>query len=181
MAMGRMAGMIVVLAASSAWAVTIADEQRLKDPDGGKTLAIVVTCNECPGKKPAGKKCLNGTAKGFWEGAPCGECLIKSNYGTRLGYPYDVSLTGTLKDAAGKPLAEQFVKLSLPNGWTVFGRTNSEGLFRLMLGATLERRSKTPLTKELGTFTHKKGTGKDNAFNFYMLPEDFKPCAGKAK
>jgi hypothetical protein len=161
--------MLLVLA-SSAWAVTIKDEQRIKDPNG-KTIAVLVTCEKCERGE-----CMRGVDSGSWEGQPCGECFIKSNYGYRIGYGYDLSLNGRLQDAKGQPIGSQFVKLSMPNGWTVTTRTTSDGAFRMTLGATLERVSKTPIEMNVGTFTFKKGKGREDAFNFYMLPEQFKPC-----
>ncbi len=179
MSMARIGGItLLLLAGSSVLAATIKDEQRLTASDG-KTLAVVVACNACqsPKAKPEAS-CLSGATDGFWDGEKCGVCLMKANYGARIGYPYDVHLTGHLKDAEGKPLPEQFVVLTLPNAWTVTSRTDAAGQFRLMLGATIQpRRANTPLTKDLGTFTYKKASGREDAFALYMLPEQFKSCA----
>jgi hypothetical protein len=183
MRMGRLTQitMAALLVAASASAVTITDAQRLKDTDG-KTLALLLVCNAC--KAPAAEssaKCPPGVPKGYFGGQPCGDCLMKSNWGKRIGYPYDVFITGTINGPDGKPLDSQFVRLLLPNGWSVMSRTTKEGKFRLALGATEERRSKTPLTKDLGTFTFEHTTGKDNAFAIFMLPEKFKPCGPEKK
>jgi len=183
MRMGRLTPitMAMLLVASSALAVTITDAQRLKDPDG-KTLALLLICNKC--KAPAAEsstKCPTGAPKGYFDGEPCGDCLMKSNFGKRIDYPYDIFITGKLNGPDGKPLDSQFVRLLLPNGWSVMSRTTNGGKFRLTLGATLERRSKTPLTKDLGTFTFEHTAGKDNAFAIFMLPEKFKPCVAEKK
>jgi hypothetical protein len=163
--------------AASALAVTIKDEHRIKDSDG-KTLAIVVTCSECKqGSKKEGAPCRLGVQDGFWDGEPCGQCFIKANWGHRIGYPSDLVLVGELKDAKGRPLTNQFVRLRLPNTWTVTTRTNKNGKFHMTLGATEQRKSRTSIVKELGTFTAEKTTGRDQAFTLYMLPEQFNPCA----
>ena len=49
---------------------------------------------------------------------------------------------GHLKDENGQPLKGNFVRLYLPNTWTVRTRTDDDGLFRLLLGATAERKGK---------------------------------------
>jgi hypothetical protein len=167
----------VMLLASSVLAATIPDAYRLKDPEG-ETLAVAVICNQCKGSPKPSAKCMQGVGDGFSDSELCGDCLIRSNWGARIAYPYDVFITGKLQDLAGKPLADQFVKVLLPiNGWTVFSRTGSDGGFRAALGATAPRRGKTPLTMDIGTVTYKQAIGKSNAFSIYLLPEHYKPCA----
>ncbi len=168
--------MALLLISSSAFAVNITDAQRLKDPDG-KTLALLLVCNQCKEPGPGfSEKCPTGVPEGYFGGEPCGDCLMKSNYGKRIGYPYDLLIKGQLNDPQGKPLDSQFVRLILPNGWSVTSRTTKEGKFRLILGATEDRRANTPLTKDVGTFTFERTKGKDKAFTIFMLPEQYKRC-----
>jgi hypothetical protein len=170
-----MAMTMTLLVGSPVFGVTITEQQRVKDPDG-KTLFIIVTCNQCKDPKKGGT-CLAGAMDGFLDGEACGQCLQKSNWGHRIGYPYDLHFTGSLKDASGKPLPDQFVKVHMPNGWGVTTRTIGDGSFRAVLGATMERQSRKAISKDLGTLTFKKGGDKENTFNLFMLPESFKPCA----
>ncbi|MBI3759241.1 MAG: hypothetical protein HY269_05745 [Deltaproteobacteria bacterium] len=179
MVMGRtmVAVMMMMFTATAGFAVTIKDSQRIKAPDG-HTIAIVVACDACGPGKPATAKapCVPGAKAGFWDGEPCGDCLMDSNFGARVGHPFDLHLRGSLKDANGKPLDNQFVKLIQPNGWTFTTRTSAEGLFNVVLGATLDRGNNPPLAVDLGAFTVTRKEGKEGAFTLYMLPEQFKPC-----
>lgn len=149
----------------------------LKDREG-KTIALILDCNSCKGN-PKVDGCAAGVEEGFHDGAPCGQCLIKSNYPTRIPYAYDLTILGTLKDEHGQPLNGRFVKLFLPNTWTVRTRTGNDGLFRLVLGATVERKGK-PLVLELGTRTMRRDSKADH-YALFMVPENYKPCEPEAK
>lgn len=153
-------------------AVALAKSQVLKDPEG-KTIAVVMNCNSCKGEK--GAQCLTGVDDGFDGDAACGQCALKSNHGTRINYAYDVLIMGTLKDEKGEPVRGRFVKLFLPNTWTVRTRTGDDGLFRLLLGATVERKGK-PITLQLGDLKTPKDS-KAEYYALFMLPENHKPCA----
>src|SRR3954468_7143331 len=118
----------------------------VKDPDG-KTLAVVVDCSSCQAPDAKGAKCENGAETGFNDGKPCGKCLLDANYPTRIPYAYDLQFMGYLKDENGQPLKGKFVRLYLPNTWTVRTRTADVGLFRLLLGATVERKGKAQVIK----------------------------------
>lgn len=144
----------------------------VKDPDG-KTLAVVIDCNSC--QDPAkGTDCATGAENGFFEGKPCGKCLLDANFPTRIPYPYDLQFLGNLKDETGQPLKGRFVRLYLPNTWTVRTRTTDDGLFRLLLGATAERKGKGLVIK-LGDRTMPKDS-KAAEYALFMLPPDYKPC-----
>jgi hypothetical protein len=153
--------------------LTLAAKDPIKDPASGKAIAYVLDCNTC--KSPEkGADCDSGAAKGFSGGAECGECLMVSNFGHRIGYPFDMQITGKLFDENGKPLGGKFVKLYMPNTWTVRTRTLDDGSFRLVLGATLPKQGKLQVV-DLGKRTMRKNsTAKEYAI--YMLPEGYKPC-----
>lgn len=144
----------------------------LKDPDG-KSIAVVMSCSSCKGEK--GEQCITGVEDGFNGEAACGQCAMKSNFGTRISYAYDVLIMGNLKDEKGEPVRGRFVKLFLPNTWTVRTRTGDDGLFRLLLGATAERKGK-PLVVQLGDLKTTKDS-KAEYYALFMVPEDHKPCA----
>jgi hypothetical protein len=146
-------------------------EDLVKDPDG-KTLAVVLDCSSC--KDGASKECDNGVAAGFSSSKPCGKCLIDANFPTRIEYPYDLQFVGHLKDEKGEPQKGKFVRLYLPNTWTVRTRTLDDGLFRLLLGATAERKGKALVIK-LGDRMMRKDS-KSGEYALYMLPPDYKPC-----
>jgi hypothetical protein len=175
---GRLNGLLaLVLFATPAVAITIRDTQRIKDPDG-KTLAVVLKCNQCRTKAEKGP-CLDGADDGYLDGDPCGECLINANFNARVLYPYDITITGTLLDGEGKPLENQFVRVKQPNGWSTTSRAQKDGKFRLLLGATQPRKGKTPVALDVGVLTYKKAEGKSGAFNLFLLPENFQPCTPK--
>jgi hypothetical protein len=142
----------------------------IKGPDG-KTIAVIYDCSSC--KTKGGAECTGGSESGFHDGKVCGKCLVDANFGTRIGYANDLLISGYLKDAEGKPIAGRYVKLSLPNTWNYRTRTAADGLFRLMLGATLEREGEL-IRVELGDRTGRQGEASD--YMLYMLPEDHKPC-----
>jgi hypothetical protein len=144
----------------------------VKEP-GGKTIAVILDCSSCKDPKK-GKSCETGVEQGYLGGAPCGKCLLDSNYGTRIPYAYDIHFMGRLVDESGKPLGGRFVRIFLPNTWTVRTRTGDDGTFRLMLGATIERKG-GPVTVDLGNRTMKKDS-KAQFYAMYMMPETYKPC-----
>ena len=161
MVMGRMIAVLMMVAtASSALAFTATEQQRITNTDGS-TIALIVTCD----------------ANGQLDGQACGQCLMDANFGYRASHPFDLQLIGHIKDPSGQPLKGQFVKIVEPNGWAFTTRTSDDGLFRMLMGATLDRTTKGPVTKDLGTFTTVAKSGKEGAFAFYILPEQFKACA----
>ena len=145
----------------------------VKDPDG-HTLAVVIDCNSCQdaGK---GKNCQTGAESGFNDGKACGKCLLDANFPTRIPYGYDLQFLGYLKDENGQPLKGKFVRLYLPNTWTVRTRTLDDGLYRLLLGATTDRKGKGLVIK-LGDRTMRKDS-KATEYALFMLPPDYKQCA----
>lgn len=151
----------------------VAAEDKVVDPSG-KVIGIILDCNSCA--DPAnGKDCTGGVQEGFHAGKPCGQCLITANFGTKLLYPYDLQITGTLTQPDGTALAEEFVRLFLPNTWTVRTRTVENGFYRLLLGATEDRKGEM-LKVDLGTRSRPK-VAEAADYAFYMLPENYKPCA----
>src|SRR5262245_44353051 len=148
----------------------------VKDPEG-KTLAVILDCNSCQKPDAKGGKCESGADMGFNDGKPCGKCLLDANFPTRIPYAYDLQFIGYLKDEKGQPLKGKFVRLYLPNTWTVRTRTGDDGLFRLLLGATVDRKGKG-LVIPLCTRTLPKDT-KAAEYALYMLPPNYKTCAAK--
>ena len=147
----------------------------VKDPDG-KTMAVILDCNSCQDPS-TGKNCESGVENGYYDGKPCGKCLLDANFPTRIPYAYDLQFLGTLKDESGQPLKGRFVRMYLPNTWTVRTRTMDDGLFRLLLGATVERKGKGLVIK-VGDRTMNKDS-KLAEYSLFMLPPDYKPCAAK--
>ncbi len=170
----RVMGVFVLLLVATA-APLRATQDLVKDPDGN-TLAVIVDCSTC--REPGGERCETGVDGGFNDGKPCGKCLLDANFPTRIPYPYDLQFTGYLKDENGQPLKGKFVRLYLPNTWTVRTRTTEDGMFRLLLGATAERKGKA-LAIKLGDRTMRKDS-KAAEYALYMLPENYKPCATEA-
>jgi hypothetical protein len=146
----------------------------LKDPEGA-TFGVLLDCSECKEEKD-GAGCARGVEAGFHDGRACGKCLMEANFGTKVLHAYDVLFLGYLKDEDGNPVKGRFVRIFMPNTWSVRTRTGEDGLFRLMLGATLERKSKDPLVIDLGTRTIAKGSSSDSLYAMYLLPENYKPC-----
>jgi len=145
----------------------------VKDPEG-KTLAVVVDCSSCKSPDAKSGKCDTGAENGFNDGKPCGKCLLDANYPTRIPYAYDLQFMGYLKDENGQPLKGKFVRLYLPNTWTVRTRTADDGMFRLLLGATVERKGKAQLIKLGDRVMPKDSTAPE--YSLFMLPENYKPC-----
>jgi hypothetical protein len=165
---------IVIVLVSLVAAAAQAKQDLVKDPKG-KTLAIIQDCSSC--KDERGKDCVGGKETGYSGGAECGQCLLEANFGTRIGYAYDVHIVGKLKDEAGKPLGSRFVQVSLPNTWRIRTRTQDDGSFRLMLGATLPKEKSSDLVVvDLGTRTMKSAEA-GGQYSFFMLHEGYKPCS----
>lgn len=172
----RLMGAFVLLLSATALPAGASTVQ-VKDPDGN-VLAVVVDCNTC--KDPAkGKDCATGAENGFNGGKACGKCLLEANYPTRIPYAYDLQFVGKLLDESGEPLKGKFVRLYLPNTWTVRTRTIDDGTFRLLLGATVERKGKAQII-ELGNRTMAKDS-KAGEYAMFMLPEHYKPCDDTVK
>lgn len=152
-----------------------ASEKKVSDGNG-KTIAVILDCNSCK-DEGKGKNCISGVTDGFNDGKRCGACLLESNYGARLLYSSDIQILGTLKKPDGSAMAEDFVRLYLPNTWTVRTRSSKDGLFRLLLGATQERQGERILVR-LGdrVRTPQPDAGEQPDYALYMLPEDYKPC-----
>ena len=164
---------LVPVAVGLALAAHAAEPVQVKDPDGN-VLAVVVDCNSCQ-DAAKGKNCESGVEIGFNNGKACGKCLLDANFPTRIPYAYDLQFVGYLKDENGQPLKGKFVRLYLPNTWTVRTRTGDDGVFRLLLGATLDRKGKGVVI-ELGDRKMNKDS-KLPEYSLFMLPPDYKPCA----
>jgi len=164
--------MAIVATGFPVWA---ANETMVKGPDG-ETLGVVLQCNDCAPSAAHSKKCRGGTEEGWMNGKPCGQCLVASNRKNPWRYPYDLHFTGVLKDAAGKPIKDRFVKLFTANGWSIRTRTSDQGGFRLMLGATGDRKSKQPVVTDLGTLVDVQPASKDAQFAMFLLPSPYEPC-----
>ncbi|MEO8603747.1 MAG: hypothetical protein ABI629_14330, partial [bacterium] len=168
----RFMGTLAVLLLAAAAAPAVASQDIIKDPDGA-VVGVVLDCNSCadPAK---GKNCSSGAEEGFYAGKPCGKCLLDANFPTRILYAYDLQFMGYLKDESGQPLKNKFVRLYLPNTWTVRTRTGDDGLFRLLLGATAERKGKAQVIKLGDHVMPKDSTATEYAL--YFMPENYKPC-----
>lgn len=174
-----LAGLSVLIAAAAAWATPAPDQYPVTGADGN-TYAVVVVCNTCrTASAAATKQCHPGVEHGWIGTHPCGECLLRANPNARLAYPYDLHFTGTLVDAKGHPLKERFVKLFTTNGWNVRTRTDDKGMFRLRLGATLDRKSPKPLITNLGMHVDLID-GKDANYAMYLVPKGYQPCPAQA-
>lgn len=149
----------------------LATQNLVKDPDGN-VLAVVIDCSSCA--DPSGKACDSGVESGFDAGKPCGKCLLEANFPTRIPYAYDLQFMGHLKDEDGQPMKNKFVRLYLPNTWTVRTRTSDDGMFRLLLGATTERKGKAQVIQLGDRVMRKDSTASEYAL--FMMPEDYKPC-----
>lgn len=163
-----------------AWAIFLActavsaagEEYRVVDPSG-KVIAVILDCNSCADPS-SGTKCVGGVQDGFHAGKRCGQCLLTANFGTRLLYPHDLQITGTLTQPDGTALADEFVRLFLPNTWTVRTRTTENGYFRLLLGATEDRKGEM-VAVDLGSRSRSKSEDAVD-YSFFMVPESHKPC-----
>jgi hypothetical protein len=169
----------LLTAAPAVWAENATDVQPIKSPDG-QTLAVLVQCNNCPSSSGKSTKCHTGAEKGYLGGKPCGQCMITENYGVALVYPYDLHFTGKLVDDQGEPIKDRFVKVFMANGWSIRTRTSAEGTYRLMLGATAERKSTKPVVIDLGTRVDSPKANKD-FYAMFLLPDGYKACPAAAK
>ncbi len=68
----------------------------------------------------------------------------------------------------------------MANGWNVRTRTQTDGTFRLALGATTERQAGGPVITDLGTLVDHPTDNKEQ-FAIFFLPPDYAPCAATAK
>lgn len=168
----------LVLATSGVHAETAPDTVAVKDSDGN-TWAVVVTCTDCQ-STAAKKTCHSGVEEGWVKGQPCGKCLVNENAGTKFRYPYDLHVTGTLVDTAGKPVKERFIKMFMANGWNVRTRTFEDGKFRLILGAMDERKSQIPMVTDIGVRVDPKDASKAH-YALYLMPESYKPCSEQTR
>jgi hypothetical protein len=175
--------MVVVLALITATpfaqAENAPDVQPIKSPDG-MTLGVLLQCDSCASATGDSKKCHKGVEEGYLDAQPCGKCMITENYGAAFAYPYDLHFIGKLVDAQGQPVKDRFVKVFMANGWNIRSRTGQDGAFRLMLGATAERKSATPLVVNLGTRADSPKDNKDN-YAMFLLPEGYKACSATDK
>lgn len=168
--------MVSLLALGLLIAPAYATQNAIQSPDG-KTLALILDCDSCRDAKTE-SACKTGVENGYHDSAACGQCLVVSNYGTRIPYGYDLQIFGHIKDENGKPLSGKFVKLLLPNSWTMRTRTTDDGMFRLMLGATSDRQG-GPIKVELGDRTMSAAQTGD--YLLYMMPPNYKPCTASQK
>ena len=172
-----MVGLNIVAVAVATRVIAAENTQLIKDPDGN-TVGLLVICSSCQSSDGSAKQCQTGVQQGWLNGKPCGKCMLVENAGQALHHAYDLHFIGKLADNAGTPRKERFVRLFLPNGWTVRTRTADDGSFRLMLGATESRKSKNPVVVDLGTRVDAKPGTED--YSFYALPEPYKPCPPEA-
>lgn len=166
----------LMLAGAPARAAEAPDKQVIKGTDG-TPLAVLVICNDC--QSPAGTGCHGGAEVGWLDGKPCGKCLIDANYGIPLIYPYDLHIAGKLVKPDGSPVTERFVKAFLSNTWSTRTRVAEDGSFRLMLGATADRKSREPLVIDVGTRVDSI-KGEDPYYAMFLLPPDYDPCPADA-
>lgn len=106
--------------------------------------------------------------------------MITENYGAHFAYPYDLHFRGKLVDAQGQPIKNRFVKVFMANGWSIRTKTSDDGTYRLMLGATAERKSSTPLVVDLGTRLDAPEQNKEY-YAMFVLPDGYKACPAAAK
>jgi hypothetical protein len=157
-------------------AALAADSVALKD-ENGKVLAVAVVCNECKaGDKQDGKKCYDGATEGWLEDQRCGDCLLESNWGVLIRYPRDLWVTGRLLKDDGQPAAKHYLKMFLPNGWSVRTQTKDDGTFRMKLGATIEREKGETLVINIGDRVDRLRSGNEQ-FSLYLMPDAYNQCA----
>ena len=171
--------MICALTATTAEArIQVSDDMHLRDKDG-TTYMVVIDCPQPGVKKDAGKF-FGGSEHSTIGKDRCGKCLIDANWGVYLKHPYDVLIKGKLADENEKPIKNKLVHFFLPNGWTVKTRTADSGYFRIVMGATAERKSRELLEMDLGT-RHMKKESAAPFYAFYVLPQSFKACEAQKK
>jgi hypothetical protein len=172
-----MVGLNIVAVAVATRVVAAENSLLIKDPDGN-TVGLLVICSSCQSSGGSPKQCQTGVQEGWLDGKPCGKCMLVANAGQMLHHAYDLHFTGKLVDSAGSPRKDRFVRLFLPNGWSVRTRTGDGGAFRLMLGATESRKSKKAAVVDLGTRVDERPGTED--YSVYALPQPYKPCAPTA-
>jgi len=150
------------------------DPVPVRDKDG-KVWAEVVVCNDC--QTPGQSGCYEGAERGWWNGRPCGKCFVDKNFGKVVMIPYDLQITGTLVDDKGEPVKDRFVKLFMQNGWGHRTRTQNDGRFRIMTGATGDRKSSDPIVVDLGKLVDQQRDAEDRYFALYLLAPDHTPCS----
>ena len=161
--------------ASVSHATPLNNEVLLKDGDG-KVLAVAVLCNECQtNPTDSSKTCHSGAVDGYLDGKPCGSCLLESNWGVLIRYPRDLSVIGRLVKDNGEPAKKHYVKMFLPNGWSVRTQTREDGHFRMNMGATAEREKGDPLVIDIGEWSDSEHSG-ENQFSIYLMPASYNPC-----
>lgn len=162
------------LASCIAASTTLARDPVPVRDKAGKVWAEVVVCNDC---KTAGESgCYEGAEVGFLNGRPCGKCFVDKNYGKMVPIPYDVHYVGTLVDPNGAPVKERFVKLFVQNGWGHRTATRPDGGFRIITGATGERKSNEPIVVDLGRMVDQQKDATDRYFSLFLLSPDHTPC-----
>jgi hypothetical protein len=167
------AALVLTLSTVAAEAkTTIPESNKVKDKDGN-VYAVVL---DCPQSDPA----FGGSEEGKLGGERCGQCLVNSNWGTQVRTPYDLTVKGVLVDEDGQPLKNRMIEFFMANGWTIKTRTTDTGFYRILMGATQERKSKENLVTDLGTKKMRKDS-KASYYALFLLPENFKPCADQAK
>jgi hypothetical protein len=172
-----MVGLNILALTVASRVIAAENTQLIKDPDGN-TVGLLVICSSCQSSDGSAKHCSTGVQQGWLNGKPCGKCMLVENAGRGLRHAYDLHFAGRLVDSAGTPRKQRFVRLLLPNSWSVRTRTGDDGAFLLMLGATETRKSKTPVVVDLGTRVDANPGTED--YSFYVLPESYKPCPPKA-
>ena len=150
-------------------------EVSLKD-ENGKVLAVAVVCGECKAGEQGSKKCYDGATKGWLGDKPCGDCLLESNWGVLIRYPRDLAVIGRLVKEDGQPAAKHYVKMFLPNGWSVRSQTKEDGTFRMKMGATAERVKGETLILDVGDRVDKLRSGTEQ-FSFYLMPDAYNSCS----
>jgi len=163
-----LAGVALVAAPAGAMEVKVRD-------GAGKTIAVVLDCNSCKDEK--GKDCASGVVEGFHDGKPCGKCLLDANFNAKLLYSADIQIHGKLEDPSGKPVADEFVRLFLPNTWTVRTRSSKDGVFRLLLGATQERQGDSIQVRVGNRTRDVSSDATRDDYALYMLPENYQGCS----
>lgn len=164
-----------LLLVTAAWAAPERSEIEVQNAEG-TVLGKLVICADC--KDPAAKgaaECAEGAVEGWREGTVCGSCLLRSNWGVLIEYDRDIHINGKLIAPDGNPVGNRFVKLFMPNGWSVRTRTAGDGTFRLMLGATLQRKGGEPFVVDIGRRVDSV-VGTDEHFGLYFLPPNYKSC-----
>lgn len=171
------AGVSIIAATMATEVIAAGGTQPITDPEG-KTFALVVSCDACKaGSERSAKPCEAGAEEGWLNGQTCGKCMLTANAQQPFDYAYDMHIMGKLVDGAGAPVKERFVKMFVPSGWSMRSRTTDDGMFHFMVGATAERKSQSPVVRDLGTYTDAaKGSP---YYALFLLPESYQPCAAE--